>query len=623
MTIPPGSPVAIDEPTIPPTPARRFGHVALEWGVVLLTLFPVCRFLYPLSASYYIDWGNHEWVIGYVGEYFHQRRTMPIVYNTTPLVGVADPIFYGTLLYPLLGLVSSVVAPGVTMRLAAVALWLAQYVLVSRALVQMNAPRYVAHLVAILVVWAIYPLTNFYNRGALTEFIATGLIVCALSLLFLLIQTDDPRCRRHYASGLCFSLTLAAGSHPITAVYGGAVFLVLAIVFFVALQSDVPRRAAILRATWAPIVAGLFCLLPWVVAVVRFGGALNIRHMYVGPDGLPTVFIYADHIDHWLTRFWPLPWDRRVTPGVNLESMATPYLDSQINSPLLVVFLALAAIAIPVWRRSRDIGVVLAIALPGILFGFFTWLSLSPASHAFLPASARMIQFAYRAVTYQNLSLLLGVFMVVMTLGRVRSSAPNGLWRRPALVVVLFASLMLSTIGVWIKGQHILAVQGHGSGPHLTLDGAERRRLAEMPGLYYGWIGYVTPRLFPPWREDGAPVIARNFEVDPDFDFGKVSAMGLQLPAPTWVLTNVLTFPWSVFTIDGAVVPPAALRARQDKTAVLVPAGSHTLAVGFQPDVTWGWLRTLSLAVLAGWSLMLLWRLVPGSFRCRSSSEAI
>jgi hypothetical protein len=616
MTVPLRSPVTIDEPAATPAPTRRVGLLVVEGAVVLLALFAVCRFLYPPSTSYYVDWANHEWAIGYFGEYFHQHRTMPVAYNTPQLVGMADPVFYGTLLYPLLGLASSIVAPGVVMRLAAVAVWLAQYLLVSRALVRLHAPRYVAHLVAILVVWAIYPLTNLYNRSALTEFIATGLLVCALSALFLLIETDNPRHRTRYVSGLFLCLTLAAGSHPITAVYGLWFFLGLALVFFVALRTDIVRRGAILRATWAPILAGLLCLLPWVVAVVRFGDALYIRYLWVDAHGLPKVFLYADSLDHWLTRFWPLPWDRRVRPGVSLDQVSTPYLDAQINVPLLIVFVALAAIAIPVWRRSRDRGVVAAIAIPAILFAFFTWLSLSAACYEFLPAPARMIQFAYRAVTYQNLSLLLGVFMVVRALGRVPKPAPDGPWRRPAIVAVLLACLLLSTLGVLRKGQHILAIQGDGSSPHWTLGGAERRNLANLSGFYYAW-GYSTAHLFTPWSANDGPVLTRDFEVDPDLDFGRVAPMVLELPAPSSVLTNVVTFPWNVFTIDGAVVPRDGVRTHGNKAVVLVPRGSHTLAVAFQPDALWRRLHTVSLVVLFGWCLTLLWPLVAGGVGLR------
>jgi hypothetical protein len=597
------------------TPRR----IALEGPVVLFVLLLVCRFLFPPSTSYYIDWANHEWAIGYYGEYFRQHWTMPFAYNTPQLVGMPDPVFYGTLLYPLLGLAGSVVAPGVVMRLAAVAVWLAQYLLVSHALVRLKAPRYVAHLVAILVSWAIYPLTNLYNRSAFTEFIATALLGCALSLLFLLIETDDPRRRRRYASGLFFSLVLAAGSHPITAVYGGALFLVLAILFFVALRTDLPRRAAILRATWAPVAAGVLCLLPWLLAVVWFDDGLHVRHEWDDAGGLPKIAFFFDSLDHWVTRFWPLPWDRRVTPGVSLDQVSTPYLDAQINVPLLIVFLALAAIALPIWRRSRDRSLVTAIVAPAILFVFFTWLSLSPASYALLPAPARMIQFAYRNVTYLNLSLLLGVFMVVMALGRV--SGPDGPWRRPALVAIFVACLLLSTAGVLIKGRHILAMQGHGSSPNWTFGEAERRKLVNLYGHYYGWSAYSTSRLTTPWNaNDGVPSVVGNFEVDPDLDFGRASPLRLELATSTWVQTNALVFPWTGITVDGVVVPRAALRAHLHKAVVLVPQGSHTLGVTFEPDATWRVLRTTSLVVLYGWCLVLLWPLVAAGVRRGASS---
>jgi hypothetical protein len=630
MTLPPRSPVSI-EAGVPGTPratGRRYGLIALECAALLLALYLPCRFLVPLTASYHVDWVNHEWLIGYFGEYFIQQWTMPWAYNTQQLVGMPYPVFYGTLVYPLLGPVSSIVAPGVVMRVAAAAVFLAQYLLVTHALVRLKAPRYVAHFVALIVVWAIYPLTNLYNRSALTEFIATGLLVCALSLMFLLIETDDARRRRRYASGLVFCLTLSAGSHPITAVYGGAVFVVLAAWAFMALGADRPRRTAILRALRAPLAIGLVCLLPWIVAMVRFGDAIDVRHAWDDAHGRPQVVFHTDSLDHWLTRFSPVPWDRRVAPGVSLDPQLTPYLDTQVNVPLLVVFVALAAAAIATSRRPRERSLVIAIAFPMLLFMLFTWLSLSPSSYELLPATARMIQFGYRNVTYQNLSLLIGVFMVLMALRSVATSPPERLWRRPALVAVFVGCLLLSTVAVLMKGEHIMAAQHHDGSPRWILGGAERRRLISLPAQFYGWNAYSTARLLLPWNaNDGTPPVIRSFEVDQDLDFGAVSAMKLELAAPSWVLTNVLTFPWNVITVDGTVVSGDRLRSNVNRAAVLVGQGAHTIAVELRPDASWRWLRAISLVALFGWCFAPLVSLVAagiraghGAWRWRSSS---
>src|SRR4029077_12367830 len=126
---------------------------------------------------------------------------------------------------------------------------------------------------------------------------------------------------------------------------------------------------------------------------------------------------------------------------------STPYLDSQINLPLFIVFLALAVPSVAAYRRARAAGPLLAFGLSTAFFAFFTWISLSPQSYAFLPASARMIQFAYRAVIYQNLSLLAGVFLVVMALGNVPAFDLARTLEHRAMIAVAAGCLALSAAG--------------------------------------------------------------------------------------------------------------------------------------------------------------------------------
>jgi hypothetical protein len=562
-----------------------------------VALYLPCRYLWPLHASYYVDWMNHEWMIGYSGAYFRANGSFPEAFNTTDVSGLAHPTFYGNLFYPLLGLPAAVLAPGIVIRLAAVGIFVAQYRLVSAALVRLDAPPYFARIVACLVLWATYPLTNFYNRAAITEFFATGLLVCALSTLVLLCHADDARKRRFYASAAMFCLTLAAGTHPITAMWGVPVFVALAPVFWWMLRDDKPRRLATVKslAPWIPIA--LVCVLPWFLVSTQYSNDLLMRAWR------DVVFL---RWDTWNVRFYPIPYDPGVTPGARLADISTPYLDAQISLSLLLMFLVIGVVAFTARRQARAPMIVFALAAG--MFVYFMWLSLSPTGYRMFPAIAAMTQFAYRMVTYVNFSLLVGVFITLMALRRIAGFEVTRRLRHPTVMACAIAAFLLAGAGVIVKWGHIAAVKEHRSSRHLVLDEAEREKLLVLPDTWYSTYSYTTNKLFAAAVDpaDDDKVMGQNFQLDADRRFGKPKAMYLKLPAATWVRTNVLTFPWSQMAIDGQWLAPSDHKAQWGKIVVFVPEGAHKIQTRYRGPLWWRILRPISLVLVFGWCIFLI-----------------
>jgi len=564
--------------------------------LVAFAMYMPCRYMWPLGASFYIDWTNHEWAIGYFGEYIRNNHAIPYVINTSGLGGLAHPVFYGNLMYPLLGMLASVLAPGVVIRIAAIAVFVAQYRLVSLALVRMQAPLYFARIVGCLVIWATYPLTNFYNRSALTEFFATTLLVCALGCLVLLFHADEARQRRYYAAGAMFSLTMAAGSHPITAMYAGPVFAALVPVFWWLLRHDRPRRRAILKSLAPWLAAAGVCILPWYLAAHRFAEDLLIRNTAREVSVLRWDTVQA--------RFFPIPWDSAVTPGVSLDDIVTPYLDAQFSLSLLVVFITVGALAIAMAFR-RKWSPTVAFAIGTVFFVVFLTLSLSVRAYHVFPAIAVMIQYAYRAITYINLSLLLGILLTVMAL---RSLGDVDIRRRlehPLIAAAAVTALLLAATGVFVKWGHIAAIKKHESSRHWVLTAPEREKLIDLPAPYYGPYDYATDKLFAQVPASEEPkVIPQRFAVASHRWFGHTRPMKLVLAEPTWVMTNILVFPWSKIELDGAEVKD--VRTHWGKLTVLVPAGEHRLTTHFRPPLLFRILRPLSMFVMFAWCGYLL-----------------
>jgi hypothetical protein len=566
-------------------------------------LMASCLYLWPLKANFNADWYNLKWAIGYSGEYFRHHAALPAIFNTAQWGGIPAPIFYGNVGYPLMGIFGAILAPGMVLRLAVVLVFAGQYCWIVRAVERLQAPRWVGRAVACMVIWATYTLTNLYNRSALLEFIATSLLVCALSLAILLVRAPSRTLERRYASQMMLCLVISAGTHPITAMFGLPFFCVAGVILWSDLREDAERRHSILRALapWFP--AALLCLSSWLYATAKFANHVAIRYTH------PTVLFWQDSWDHWLTRFYPIPLDPRVRPGMSLQTISEPYLDAQMNVPLLIFFLALCAVVIGYRKEIRRPGAVfVSVFTPVALFAFFTWISLSPNSYHYLPSIFEMIQFAYRAITYQNLSLLLGVFLLLMTLAGASSISASEILRRPVFRGVAAACILLAFIGLNVKYPHIRASRtSRGDQTALLLPGAaERQSFISFPAQYLGFADYATPDLFTPLtaEEEGRSVHV-NFAFDSKDDFGTAQPAQITLNDASWVRTNILAFSWNRFEVDGTDVSSSDIRVYNNTGIALhVPAGNHRLVFQFVPDTVWKVLRVISLLSLFLWVIV-------------------
>jgi hypothetical protein len=219
-----------------------------------------------------------------------------------------------------------------------------------------------------------------------------------------------------------------------------------------------------------------------------------------------------------------------------------------------------------------------------------------------------MIQFAYRAVTYQNLSLLLGVFLLLISLRGSAISYPTGVLERPVFRGIAAACILLSLYGVTVKWPHIRASRTSykDNGAYLLPGAAERQSLIAYPSQYFPFSAYATPDLFIPLTaEEAGSAVPVTFAFNSRDDFGAAQPARVALAEDSWVRTNIIAFPWNRIEIDGRDVLDSDVRG-DNKTgiALRVPAGNHILVFQFVPDAIWGVLRVISLLSLFGWLII-------------------
>jgi hypothetical protein len=577
-------------------------------------LFPALL-LYPNGEGFARDWPNHVWMVGYFGEYIRDHGAPPVVVNTREVGGITFPIFYGYLFYPLLGLFSTHLHPEIAVRGAALLMLAAQYVAVRKTMRRLKASEGLASGGACLTIWSVYGLTNLYNRSALTEFFAVGMLTCAVCSWFDLLRATSARAA--WRRGLLFGLqlTLAIGFHPITGLFS----LPLLAVLVFALPERCVSLARLVPVCGAAAVLSVLVLAPWVYAVRKFDKELAVAAHTGGVADL------SQHIDHWRTRLHPLPYDSRCAEHLPAD-VSTPYLDGQIHYPLLILALALAVRHPDGGSRLRS---AVWAAVPLLYAVAMLYLSVDMKAFDRLPPVFIKIQFLYRLVSYVNLGFLLIPLFVLLRAARYQSAGAAPVTVSPVLLCFV---LTYSGFCVLLKLQHAEAARipaapvvkewtdlgreyhHHPNHRRWVKNAADRNAVLSVPMPSYGHTAYSTPRAVPPLspQEQAALPFYPSGVQESGPQFGKPPRLVVTMPQPGYVGTQMLVFPWTRFEVDGQLVPPDQLRSwsdariypdpfKQPWTAVPVPAGTHTVHARFEPNRTWRWLYRLSWAVLVPW----------------------
>ena len=162
-------------------------------------------------------------------------------------------------------------------------------------------------------------------------------------------------------------------------------------------------------------VVGLLSFLiisPWTYMVFEF-----VEDIVISSEAHVTSF--PDSIDYFLSRFLPFPLDlRSLVYGFKVEG-GTPFLETQANVPLGMLWLWLVYSFVQLKKQQPfQWGQSLSIILSILLFSMITWMSLSTKPYQFLPDYFQNIQFTYRIVFYQNLAIIFAVYIIVSSMAK-------------------------------------------------------------------------------------------------------------------------------------------------------------------------------------------------------------
>jgi hypothetical protein len=544
----------------------------------LAVLFP-CLLLVPSRWGFYADWVNHLWLIAYFGNYYRNHGSMPAVVNTPQIAGEPVAIFYGYLFYPLLGWLSSWMGPHGAVRLAVVGTLGLQFFVVQLVLRSLGSSRSLALASACLVTWATYPLTNLYNRSALTEFFAGAWLTSATCYWFCFLRAGTLRAMWAFGLGFALCSLLVAGIHPLTAWMGVCLSPVLVVGGLLASRGDHLRLRLLILSGIG--LGTILCLAPWLYATARFQRDFAIT--------ASPLLLAVSGIDQWAIRFFPLPLDMRCVWQNPLE-LRTPYLDAQVNVPLLVlVAVCLVQMIVSGTRRPRALDVSILV-LTGAYLGLCVLLSLYPVGPFHdLPKPFKMVQYTYRWVNQINLALLICLCMVLLVRARSGPAMPP----RRFGGIFLGCLLTWAGVGVVVKLEHAYFIyQAFYAKVNYRLQADQR---ADLPPTYYGKGDYSTPALYAAVRSTN-PRISGHFNVDSAAAYGTPQPLRIVADRPSTLVTSVEAFPWNKLYVDGHAVSPQVQGMLQ---AIPVAPGEHVVVYRFEPDRLWAGLTRLSKLAFA------------------------
>ncbi len=541
-----------------------------RWLICLLAILPALR----LGRGFAGDWRNFLWFMSYTGEHLWQHVTLPLVFNTQEVVGLPFPIFYGALFTRLSALPTMVLGSGLTFRLFVFGILLVQFICIERLVHEISGNLRLAQAVACCLTLSTYQLTNLYSRSAAMEFVAFACLVSSLCLILLMISRPERFLRWHVMGMAFFTMTLGAGSHPITVVYGGAAAgLVIVSTFHLCRQ----KRKLVMMAM--PFLGlSLICLAPWLYATIKMSSLLEVSRSSTAVN-----LIWNPSVVWWM-RLLPIPFDPRM--GYTARDPRPVHVDTQISIPLLL--LAIYVLVRGAKEKSRNQWIAwLNLSVAAFLY----WCSASLAPWTWVPSIFKYINFPYRLTNYINLFLFISSIVCLVGLKKVE----------PKRLIAVLSVLTFMSYG--IKLVHSVRAYEVTEEKYCRIF-SNKDGLIHAPTALYSIDDYADVKSFEPLPspQNLTPV---SFSVGHGKELGQVSDVVVNAQAEQFVTTNVQSFLWNTIYLDGQ---PAKTYMDRDRLALQVHQGQHVLSYRFEPDRKYIVLEQMSTWLFFLWAVVVVTR---------------
>ena len=552
----------------------------------LISVFLPLALLVNTKAFFYsaTDWNNSLWLTGYIGHYIKTHFSAPIFLNADNAVGIPINLFYGYLLYPVLGFISSVVGASLALRIGCLLMLAFQFFGIlsgSRAIFRHRAISYAT---TITVIWGTYTLTNLYNRSAISEYFATGFMMACIGFMFAAAEELNAKGRIFFVWMAAVSMLMSIGIHPPTA-FLETLFFILLLLIIIKTWCTGSKYIQLGKTIGLSLtsIGFILILVPWVYIMRKIGPSLT---QWSHPG---VMLFYPDRCDTWLKRLSPITFDW-LTTQQGTQNVSTPYLEAPIDFGLLI--LLIWGVYESLKKRTTLVQkfqtlferAALSFTYVSIIWGIFLFILsvYKPLATHFL-FLAPFVQFAYRLTSHINATLLVGVFSIILIIRQ------KGLLEkyRAKFNILAAICITIASLNLINKLPHAQVITSTLNSPEYEFYG-DRSSLARN-GQSDLAIMYATSKLYPELAiQDMSKLPQIKLPVGYSGNtFGIVSDLDVTFKNTNWVITNVIAFPWSRIVVNGQRIGGDNLSRVGGFFAVKLPAGNSHIHWQLHEDPYW------------------------------------
>lgn len=536
--------------------------------VVIYPLLPLLRY-----DNFYVDWFNHLWPIEYMGKYFKENFSFPHVFNTdNSWMGMATPIYYGVWFYRIAGLLSIILGGKNAIVVCAFICFLLQMLIWKKLFDLILKKESLLSYIAVFPIWGAYSLSNLYNRSALTEFFAVSMLFIAIGLWLLLFFIQE---RYKTFTLICFSgsIFFIAGTHPITTLYSGLVFLIIMIFTLPILFRR--KEYKLIRTGCICLLLVLCSALPWIYAVVKVKTRIG---------QFPKDYVFYNGIDGLRNRISLIPVDFRYVGNVEekIEGGGTPYLTAPINMALFlfyIVTLIVAIYCIKNFKAKYKTLKIAALVLPLFVGSLVIYSSVTPEMG--FPDLLYLAQFAYRLVSYIDIIFLIGVVINFITISKEKIS--DRIYK--ILAVTFIICISFSFQSVLVKFIQVKAIADQL--PYNI------ENTISLPASFYGTNDFISTDEFN--QDETVYDSIENkqlvpLEVSSGRDFGRIKTNEIMISQPTLIGLRMYPHPWNSVTVNGEIRTKENTYYFPQKDGdhvyiLLKESGTYKIGISFTPDI--------------------------------------
>lgn len=568
----------------------------------MFILLSIGLLLWPLSLIGNVmnnpDWTNNLWMVQYYADYFDKNYRLPLVFNTSNNItsvadiGIAYPQYYGYIYYQIMGLITFACS---NVKLC--------YFLTSSILIALimssiidicswtKKERYFA-IVAFVIVSNTYLFTDVFSRGAVVEYYAILLLYFTVVYFLRIITVDENQ--NEYLRDISFFFLgwmIMVGTHPITAVYGSVIIFMLMLVN-VRLLKKISRECSFSIGVFVSfsIVSAILAVSPWFYLVIR-----NVSQLKIS-SSIHALQLYHERFSYlgsnFLTRFIGFPFDPHSLL-YDLNKVSTSNMDTQVNLPMLLLYIGTIAYLIYIARKQHvKVGETVNINLLVIVFAIVFGIVIS-VSHPTMWISRILdklfgsAQFAYRFITYFDISLMIGTVYNLWYISKMER-----IWNTDYFKILFAICITLSVHNLCISYTHTLANMKEV--PHFAVESFH------MPPTFFASAYAYESRLFPELKES-IDVTQVNIPVAKDtLQAGEIT---FTLERDGIVKTNVAASQYNEILLDDERIPAEQLYNSISKDtqlgtlAFFTKKGTHTIRYRCDMPKTFTILRSMSYVV--------------------------